>query len=43
MVKESWDLGIPVFSNQGARMAGPWLLGFKIRKGRFITGLPISI
>jgi len=32
MVKESWDLGIPLFSNQRAHMAGPWLLGFKIRK-----------
>lgn len=37
MVKKSWDLGIPLFSSQRAHMAGPWLLGFKIRKGRFIT------
>lgn len=32
MVKESWDLGIPLFSNQRARMAGPGLLGFKIKR-----------
>jgi hypothetical protein len=37
MVKESWDLGIPLFSSQRAHMACPWLLGFKIRKGRYIT------
>lgn len=51
MVKESWDLGIPLFSNQRARMAGPGLLGFKIKKnGRKIfrplpvySGLYISI
>ena len=34
MVKESWDLGIPLFSSQRTHMAGPWLLGFKIENGR---------
>lgn len=32
MVKESWDLGIPLFSSQRTGMAGPGLLGIKIKK-----------
>lgn len=42
MVKESRDLGIPLFSNQRAHMAGPRLLGFKIKNGRKIFR-PLSV
>ena len=43
MVKESWDLGIPLFSNQRIDMAGPGLLGIKIKNGRKIfRPLPVN-